>query len=59
LAENGIRIESSLTQFYQGVTSGGAEQRFRYGAKFDLFAELNTAKMGLWESGSMFIHAAN
>ena len=41
LAENGIAIQSSLTQFYQGVASGGAEQRFRYGAKFDLFSELN------------------
>ena len=59
LADNGIVIDSSLTQFYQGVSSGGAEQRFRYGAKFDLFAELNTEKMGLWKGGSMLIHAAN
>jgi porin len=59
LADNGIAIESSLTQFYQGVASGGAEQRFRYGAKFDLFAEFNTEKMGLWKGGSMFIHAAS
>lgn len=59
LAENGIVIDSSLTQFYQGVASGGAEQRFRYGAKLDLFANLNTEKMGLWKGGSMMIHAAN
>lgn len=59
LAENGIAIQSSLTQFYQGVASGGAEQKFRYGAKLDLFAELNTEKMGLWKGGSMLIHAAN
>ena len=59
LAENGIAIESSLTQFYQGVASGGAEQRFRYGAKFDLFAELNTEKMGLWKGGSFFAHAVS
>jgi len=59
LAENGIVVESSLTQFYQGVASGGAEQKFRYGAKFDLFADLNTEKMGLWKGGNLFIHAAN
>ncbi len=59
LAENGIVIDSSLTQFYQGVTSGGAEQKFRYGAKFDLFAEFNTEKMGLWKGGSFLIHGAN
>ena len=59
LAENGIVIDSSLTQFYQGVASGGEEQKFRYGAKFDLFADLNTEKMGLWKGGNVFIHAAN
>jgi porin len=58
-ADHGITVQSSLTQFYQGVASGGAEQRFRYGAKLDLFAELNTEKMGLWKGGSMLIHAAN
>jgi len=31
LACHGIEVQSSLTQFYQGVASGGAEQRFRYG----------------------------
>jgi porin len=59
LAENGIVIDSSLTQFYQGVASGGAEQKFRYGSKFNLFAELNTEKMGLWKGGSMMIHGAS
>ncbi len=59
LADHGIVVKSSLTQFYQGVASGGAEQKFRYGAKFDLFAELNTEKMGLWKGGNFFIHAAN
>jgi len=59
LADHGIIVNVQATQFYQGVASGGAEQRFRYGAKFDLFAELNTEKMGLWKGGSMMIHAAN
>jgi hypothetical protein len=33
----------------QGVASGGAEQRFRYSSKFDLYFELNTEKPGLWK----------
>ncbi|QDT68781.1 Carbohydrate-selective porin, OprB family [Planctomycetes bacterium MalM25] len=59
LAENGIAIQSSLTQFYQGVASGGAEQKFRYGAKLDLFTEVNTEKMGLWKGGSFFLHGVS
>ena len=59
LEERGIVFQSSLTQFYQGVTSGGAEQTFRYGAKLDLFTELNTEKMGLWKGGSFFVHAVS
>ena len=35
LAEHGIIADLQLTQFYQGVTSGGAEQRDAYGGKMD------------------------
>lgn len=57
LAQHGIIFESSLTQFYQGVASGGAEQRFRYGDKLDLFILGDTGRMGLWQGGKIQIHA--
>lgn len=59
LAEHGIIIESSLTQFYQGVASGGLEQRFRYGDKLDLFMVADTEKLGLWEGGTLEVHAVD
>ncbi len=59
LEECGIDVRSSLTQFYQGVSSGGTNRRFRYGAKYDLYLDLDTKKMGLWESGELLIHLAD
>ncbi len=59
LAEHGIVATSSLTQYYQGVASGGGEQRFRYGSKFDLYLTADTEKLGLWKGGSLAIHAAD
>ena len=58
-AERGIVIKSSLTQFYQGVVSGGDEQKFRYGGKLDLFTEFNTEKMGFWKGGNFLVHAVS
>ncbi len=56
LAERGILYEASITQFYQGVASGGAEQIFRYGNKIDQFFTVDTKKLGLWGGGSVVIH---
>jgi hypothetical protein len=30
LDQHGIKFEGAVTQFYQGVASGGIEQEFRY-----------------------------
>jgi porin len=59
LAESGIVVNGSLTQFYQGVASGGGEQRFRYGDKFDVFFAADTGKLGLWEGGKLASHAVD
>ena len=59
LEECGIDVRSSLTQFYQGVSSGGTDRRFRYGAKYDLYFDLDSKKMGLWEGGELLIHLAD
>ncbi len=40
LAENGVVADLRLTQFYQGVASGGTKETFRYGGKQDYFFTL-------------------
>ena len=37
LAERKVNVDLDLTQFYQGVASGGREQRDAYGGKLDYF----------------------
>ncbi len=58
LGAHGVSAQADLTQFYQGVASGGAEQVFRYGAKLDLMLQGDTEKMGLWKGGQVIFHAA-
>ena len=53
LGQHGMMLQSSLTQFYQGVSSGGANENFEYGGKFDLFLLADTARMGLWSGGKL------
>ncbi len=45
LLENGINFRTNFTQFYQGVTSGGLEQKFNYAPKFDYFAIVEMEKL--------------
>jgi porin len=59
LAKHGIIVDSSLTQFYQGVAGGGSEQVFRYGDKLDLYMLADTSKLGLWKGGKLQIHAVD
>ena len=56
LADHGIVMELPLTQFYQGVASGGVEQTARYGGKLDYLVTLQGAKMGLNEGFSVLMH---
>lgn len=57
LAEHGIIYQGYLTQFYQGVASGGSEQRFSYGGKLDNFLTFQGEKLGLWEGLLVNMHA--
>lgn len=58
LGEHGIAAQADLTQFYQGVASGGNEQVFRYGSKLNLMLLGDTEKMRLWKGGKIIFHAA-
>lgn len=53
----GIIYAPGVTQFYQGVTSGGVEQEFEYGGKVDQFLILDSGKLGLWDGMTMTLHA--
>jgi len=56
LAQHGIRLDVSTTQFYQGVASGGLDQSFLYGGRNDYFLNLDAEKLGLWKGGFVTLH---
>jgi len=55
--ERGLAFYVSSTQFEQGVAAGGLRQAFGWGAKFDMLAHLDSAKLGLWEGGMVDLFA--
>ncbi len=57
LAESGIILDLDLTQFYQGVTSGGTNQTFRYGGKMDYFLTFLGEPLGLNKGFTATLHA--
>ncbi len=57
LTESGIIYQGYLTQFYQGVARGGAEQQFKYGGKVDQFFTFQGEKLGLWKGLLIGMHA--
>lgn len=57
LAGHGIAVDGNVTQFYQGVTSGGIRQEFRYGGHADLFVNVDGQKAGLWQGLFVTLHA--
>lgn len=52
-AENGLTFFGDITQYYQGVTSGGLSQQFEYGGRADYLIDIDSKKMGLWEGGRL------
>jgi porin len=57
LAQHGVIADLELTQFYQGVASGGADEAERYGGKFDYMFTFLSEPMGLWKGGTLIMHA--
>lgn len=56
LFDNGVDLRTSLSQFYQGVTSGGLRQTFPYGLKFDYFGTIEAEKLLGWEGLFINLH---
>ncbi len=57
LAAHGIIADIQLTQFYQGVSSGGVEETFKYGGKLDYNVTFLGEKLGLWKGFTVIMHA--
>jgi porin len=53
LAEHGLTFFGDITQYYQGVTTGGLARQFEYGGRADYLIDLDSEKMGLWEGGRL------
>ena len=56
LAERGIEFDIRLSQFYQGVTSGGVNTKFAYGGKLDYILDIDGQKLGLWPGLFVTLH---
>ena len=53
LEDCGIKFEGELSQFYQGVSSGGLQREFRYGGHGEYNAELDFGKICGWDGFSL------
>ena len=56
-ASQGITLDINLTQFYQGVATGGVDRTFKYGGKLDYLLNIDGDKAGLWDGFLVSIHA--
>lgn len=45
LARNGVTLDADVTQFYQGVTSGGRKRTFEYGGHGDYVLNVDAGKL--------------
>jgi porin len=53
LAAGGVTFFGDITQYYQGVTTGGLARQFAYGGRGDYLIDLDSQKLGLWEGGHL------
>lgn len=54
---HGITFDGSLTQFYQGIDSGGREQKYFYGGRIDNLINIDGEKLGLMKGSFINLHA--
>ncbi len=57
LAESGITLQSNITQFYFGNTTGGVEREFRYAGHGDYLMNADLGKLGIQEGLFLKIRA--
>jgi porin len=49
LRDRGITLDADLTQFYQGVATGGIRRDWEYGFKGNYYGAIDGGKLGLWD----------
>lgn len=49
LAQHGVQVNQSITQFYGGVVAGGRDEDDYYSGRWDLLTNLDGSKAGLWD----------
>jgi porin len=57
LGEHGIGVNLRLSQYYQGVTSGGVDTNAEYGGTMDYIVNVDGHKLGLWPGLLFNLHA--
>jgi porin len=57
MADKGLTVDLRLTQFLQGVASGGVNETTRYGGLIDYVFNLDGEKLGLWKGSYFNMHA--
>ena len=56
LRDSGVTLDINTTQYYQGVTTGGLDQAFRYGGRNDYFVNLDGEKLGFSKGSFAILH---
>ena len=56
LTDDGVTFDLSNTQYYQGVASGGLDEKFVYGGRNDYFMNVDGEKAGLWKGSFITLH---
>jgi porin len=59
MAKRGVTIDVDLSQFPQGVASGGRQTGFGYSGVGDYTLNVDTGKLGLWPGGFLKAHLEN
>jgi porin len=54
--DSGYTFDISTTEYYQGIATGGLEEKFRFGGRNDYLINVDGQKAGLWEGLFVNLH---
>jgi porin len=56
LRDSGYTFDISTTEYYQGVATGGLQEKFRFGGRNDYLINVDGEKAGLWQGLYINLH---
>lgn len=56
LYDKGVALDLSVTQVYQGLTSGSENKEWKYSGTADYSLALDSGRLGLWPAGLLTVH---